>query len=709
MADSTISYERCIETAGIALASGDRASAERALRAAIQTIESVEGAQLELVSVLSQLGALKHDMGSYDEAEEVFRRALNISERVIGPDDVRLVSALTGLGAARIMRGAPEEAEPVITRALAIAEKNLGADHPDLVILLNDLTRLYLKQSAHAFAEPLLQRLLAAKRSKGEDHPEVATVLASLATVRQALGRYEAAEQLWRRVLSIRERTLAPNHFSLATAFEHLAETCAARGKVSEALQLFQRALTIRELSLGADHASLRTSRERIADLQLQASEDSLEVGDAPASIPEIRRLSSGEHLGVGLNGSAPVPQRFVPPTPSRERGMSAPPASPRERGISAPARERSAPPTSFAPAREKSFNVPVREKITVRQAREAALITETELVPTTLEEKVVTPPVATQAPVVETAATSAAPAEPTSAPDPLPYLNALLDIKDELDETPEAAQPKRRVAAMLATTGLFFRERRSAVMVGAGALTLTLVIVAAAGAARSGKPTWIDQATVAEAPPRRDSATVTLAGLAETARPQTDVAKDSAAANAAKAVPVRSRETSSSKKATESDGETPTIALPSMPRTPLVRLDSIARTSNVSARPSNDSLQVQLSAMVDNTKKAASATSVGAPVRSRVIGSLPTPQYPQQLLRASVGGEVRVRFDVDTLGRPVMSTFVVVGSPDAQLSAAVRRVIPDIRFEPARTPWPEYRPIVDRVEIGFQFNPKLR
>ena len=693
MADSTITYERCIEAASIALAGGDHASAERALRAAIQTIESVEGAQLELASALSRLGALKQEMGSYAEAEEIFRRTLNVTERVVGSDDLRLVTALTGLGAARIMRGAPEEAEPVITRALTIAENSLGADHPDLVILLNDLTRLYLKQSAYAYAEPLLQRLLAAKRSKGEDHPEVATVLASLANVRQALGRYEAAEQLWRRVLSIRERTLAPNHYSLATAIEHLAETCAARGKVSEALQLLQRALNIRELSLGVDHASLRPSRERIADLQLQASDDFLDSGDAKPSMPEIRRLSSGEHLGISLSTSAA--QRVSAPTPSRERVVAEPV---RERPT-ASARERSfAPP----PVRETP---PVREKITVRQAREASLISDNELIAKPREEKLAAP-----APAIEAIATDVPSAEPEAAREAVPYLNVLLDIQDELDDTEKPVTLSRRAAAMLATAGAFLRERRrAAVMVGIGAVTLPLLVVAVASAARSGQPTWIEQATVGEGQPRRDSLGVAQAGSPELSpRPLVaDPLKDSTAAKSAAS---RSRDDrTSSKKATDGGDESPAIAIPTMPRTPLVRLDSMARANNVSTRQSNESLQVQLSSIIDNTKRAAAAGAVGVPVRARVIGGLPTPQYPDQLLRAFIGGEVRVRFDVDTLGRPVMSTFAVAGSPDPQLSAAVRKIIPDIRFEPARTPWPEYRPITERVEIGFQFNPKRK
>jgi hypothetical protein len=39
-----------------------------------------------------------------------------------------------------------------------------------------------------------------------------------------------------------------------------------------------------------------------------------------------------------------------------------------------------------------------------------------------------------------------------------------------------------------------------------------------------------------------------------------------------------------------------------------------------------------------------------------------------------------------------------------AALAKAVKDVIPGIRFEPARTPWPENRAVVETVELAFQF-----
>ena len=628
MAEPTMSYERCIESAGIALASGDHASAERALRAAIRVVEALDDSHLELANALTRLGALKQELGSHEEAEELFHRALTILERDLGSDHLGLVGALKGLGTTKLLQGSAERAEPLLARALSISQRHLGDDHPDQVILLNDLTRLYLKQSAHAFAEPLLLRLLELKRHKGDDHPEVATVLASIASVRQALGRHESAELLWRRVLGIRERTLAPNHFSLATTLEQLAQTCAARGKLPEAVHLFQRALSIREATLGRDHASLRNSRERIADLELQASEASLELGEIPLpATAERPRVLTDEALGL-----VPFPVESAP---------SSPPAAPTP----------SAPPTHAAV-------VPVSRSLERVDA------------------------IAPMAPVAREPMAVAKPA-PT---DPAAYLNALMDIKDELETTDAEEEPK--AMALGAAVAAFLQKRRAAAIVGVGVLTLPLAAWAVVGVARAGEMKWAENA-----PQTPTQAVPLVAQVTDPAPRLSHDAKDSVANAPKAAAPVRQ----AGKPAESDEEEVIPIAKPSL----TVRVDSLRPGSSL--LNAGDAAMRHLSSVDPASAK---GSSMGAPVRARLIGVLPTPRYPAQQLRGRTGGEVRVRFDVDTSGRPVMSTFTVLGSPLGPFIAAVREVIPTIRFEPARTPWPELRPMMETVELRFAFTP---
>jgi tetratricopeptide (TPR) repeat protein len=58
-------------------------------------------------------------------------------------------------------QGRYADAEPLYKRALAIREKALGPDHPDVAQSVNNLADLYSAQGRYADAEPLYKRALA--------------------------------------------------------------------------------------------------------------------------------------------------------------------------------------------------------------------------------------------------------------------------------------------------------------------------------------------------------------------------------------------------------------------------------------------------------------------------------------------------------------------------------------------------------------------
>jgi tetratricopeptide (TPR) repeat protein len=664
MADLTLNQGRGIEP-GAAPISGDPAIAEQTLRSVIEMLEVIDGSDRELVTALIEQGRLAQQQGHDEDAEEHFRKALAVGERGLGPDDPGLLPALTKLAAARMLRGIPEEAEPLLARALTISEAHLGGDHPDLVILLNDFTRLCLKQSAYALAEPLLLRLLAIKRNKGEDHPEFATVLASLAVVRQGLGRHESAEELWRRVLDIRERTLAPNHFALATALEHLADACAARGKLGEALQLLQRAQAVRELTLGTDHSSVRVLRERIADLQLQASEDSLDH-------------RSGETVDLALDGypllAAEVASSAVI-TPSLPGGA---------RGQSVVLHKVQAEP---APDSDRSMR---------RQ---------------TVEE--LPPPLPLGAAVTDAAEREAA---------ALAYRNLLLSTRQELDEAPQRETLLARAEAIFEPAVALLRRQYREVASVAGVLILLVVVITTSSPARS----EIDQSTV-ELPLRESHpvaasvSEVSSRPSAATGRPSAatrrppavasnrpEVSGGDAAAPASEIATLRARaleQLSPRTNVSRRNPSTANISVPTVPLAVLSRFDSLAQRVTVPVI-SNEPSPNRSEFGATNTPRS-SSDNIG-PVRlverARLISAMPVPRYPQWL---SIAGEVRVRFNVDTTGRPVMATFFVVNSPEGLFTDAVRSVIPGMRFFPARMTAPPYQAVVETVEMRFRFTPR--
>jgi len=84
----------------------------------------------EIAVNLNNLAAIRQDRGEVDEAERLFRRALEIKERLIGaasPD-----TAVTAFNLAMLLRssGREEEAGGLLAQALAAFESALGSSHP---------------------------------------------------------------------------------------------------------------------------------------------------------------------------------------------------------------------------------------------------------------------------------------------------------------------------------------------------------------------------------------------------------------------------------------------------------------------------------------------------------------------------------------------------------------------------------------------------
>jgi tetratricopeptide (TPR) repeat protein len=62
------------------------------------------------------------------------------------------------------------------------------------------------------------------EKQLGENHPNVATSLNNLAGLYKSQGKYNEAESLYRRSLSIWEKQLGENHPLVATSLNNLAE-----------------------------------------------------------------------------------------------------------------------------------------------------------------------------------------------------------------------------------------------------------------------------------------------------------------------------------------------------------------------------------------------------------------------------------------------------------------------------------------------------
>ena len=222
--------------------------AEEAFSAALERAQKL-GEDDPLVAMsLSYLGLLYLQQGKYAQAESLYQRALDIAEKVLGPEHPDTAGSLNNLGGVYLQQGKYAQAESLYQRALDIAEKVLGPEHPDTATSLNNLAALYHRQENYAQAEPLYRRALdIAEKVLGPEHLDTADSLNSLAALYRQQGEYAQAESLYQRALDINEKVLGPEHPDTVASLVNLGSLYGRQGKYAEAEPLYRRILAINE------------------------------------------------------------------------------------------------------------------------------------------------------------------------------------------------------------------------------------------------------------------------------------------------------------------------------------------------------------------------------------------------------------------------------------------------------------------------------
>jgi tetratricopeptide (TPR) repeat protein len=84
-------------------------------------------------------------MGRYDEAEPLYKQALELRKRLLGENHPSTASSYNNLASLYNAMGRYEEAEPLYEQALAICQRVLGVNHPNTVTIRKNW-EIFLKQ-----------------------------------------------------------------------------------------------------------------------------------------------------------------------------------------------------------------------------------------------------------------------------------------------------------------------------------------------------------------------------------------------------------------------------------------------------------------------------------------------------------------------------------------------------------------------------------
>lgn|GEM_PF-5347913 len=225
---------------------------------------------------LIRLGEEAYSLRRWEEAERVFRSAIALREKALGPWHLTLAADLNKFASVVAARGKMEEAESLYRRVLAIREKGLGVDHPGVATSCTDLALFLVWRDEIEESVPLLLRALAIRRkSLGPQHPDTAKSLYLLATFALMIDAPEPAgaagkqvdqsERYLKQALAIQEKALGTEHLDVADTLAALANIASRRRRWDDAESLLKRVLAIREKRLRSDDPGLATTIEEYA------------------------------------------------------------------------------------------------------------------------------------------------------------------------------------------------------------------------------------------------------------------------------------------------------------------------------------------------------------------------------------------------------------------------------------------------------------
>lgn len=293
-------WEAYMRAGGVAYDNGQYSDAEQAWNAALKEAQSFGANDSRLATTINNLALLHYSQGNLADAESLYKRALAIAEKTLGPNHPDTARGLNNLATLFQTQAKYEQAESLLKRALEISEKSLGKSSPEIASHLNNLSVLYQAQGKYSLAEPLLQRALTInEKSLGSTDADLACTLNNLAELNFSRGNYEEAEYLYKKALDINERTSGPN---LSASLCNLAKLYERQAKFEEAETMLKRALSIAESTFGENHPDVALNLNNLAALyQDQSKFDQAEpLLERALSINE--ELFGSDHPDVAAN-----------------------------------------------------------------------------------------------------------------------------------------------------------------------------------------------------------------------------------------------------------------------------------------------------------------------------------------------------------------------------------------------------------------------
>jgi eukaryotic-like serine/threonine-protein kinase len=288
------------ETADPYRRAGDEPTIRDFLERAVERIDNeLDGEPVVQAQLLMTLGHSYANLGLFDRAEPLLRKALDLNIREFGNDHRETAGSMNRLARLHYRRGELDSARSLLEEALEIQERTLGPDHADIIHTINVLGNLYKRIGELSKSRITLERCLElVEQHLGTDHVRYGTTLNDYALLLMILGEHTTARDAFLRVVSIMEREFGPDHLYVGEALGNLSDVQGALGEHEERIKNSERYLEIAENELGPSHPTVATALTNVgmAYRSMGRSLDAIHMFERAANI-YTETSGPGHHL----------------------------------------------------------------------------------------------------------------------------------------------------------------------------------------------------------------------------------------------------------------------------------------------------------------------------------------------------------------------------------------------------------------------------
>jgi tetratricopeptide (TPR) repeat protein len=209
--------------------------------------------QMIAVSACFPLAAQANWQESFDEGERLYNHGeLAQAEKKLdvalqdagkfGPKDLRMAATLNDLAMIYDQTKRFKQAEEFYKRSLQIREGALGKTHEDVATSYNNLANLYKDLGRYADAEPLYKRAIEIYSLKN-NKSMLAGTYHNYASLRKKEGKTAEAIAFYRKSLDYADQSIGPDNPRTVDIVTKLADLYSQNGRAAEAKPLYGRYL----------------------------------------------------------------------------------------------------------------------------------------------------------------------------------------------------------------------------------------------------------------------------------------------------------------------------------------------------------------------------------------------------------------------------------------------------------------------------------